>query len=357
VNRPRFFDFRTRVAAYAQSIGSPLGVCIGNIPALAGLVNAATERLLFDPMQPDEGWWGTWAKYRFNISRGQPYLTCPRGVSRVIVMDVDRSPTPVQNGFYEFLDFGRGLVSPHEPVRGDAWDRGGQKFLETYDRDSVPTLGQLASTPQYIQVHPFDARDVGKTFIVQGADQNGMTVYGTDPVTNQEVLGEFITMAQPFVLSKNQYTSITGMQKDVTFAPVTIMQQNAASGAALDLSMMEPSETSASYRAYMVGGLPGWGHNCSAAASPVTAQCKLEFVPVTSDPDYLGIPNVPALFAECEAIRLSSMDNAKSMTIADQKHKQALSLLFGQLDHMLGKDKPAIIVPIFGSDRLQTQRL
>src|SRR5881394_744954 len=106
MNRPNFKDFRTRVAAYANSVGSPLGICVGDIPALSGLVNEATERWLFDPVQPDEGWWGTWFKMIFNVNQTNPYITCPRGVARLILLDVCGKPRKIQNGFYEFLDFG-----------------------------------------------------------------------------------------------------------------------------------------------------------------------------------------------------------------------------------------------------------
>ena len=35
--------------------------------------------------------------------------------------------------------------------------------------------------------------------------------------------------------------------------------------------------------------------------------------------------------------------------------EQLLALLFGQLDHMLGKERPAITVPLWGSQRLRPQ--
>lgn len=351
MNRVCFRDFRTRLAGYAESVGNLIGLCNADIPAQASIVNAATERLLFDPMAPDEGWWGAWAKFRFNVSRDQPYLTCPRGVARAIVMDVDNHPTKVQNGFYEFLDFGRGLQDGH-----GRRDRHGEYVLQGYDRDHVPTLGRLARTPQQIQLFPTDARDVGATFIVQGRDQNGNIVLGTDPVMNQPASGEWITLAQPFSLSLNQWSEITGLQKDGTFGPVTVMQLDPVTQVASPLSFMEPSETSAAYRSYLVGGLERHGRK-GCGPMQVTAQCKLEFVPVASDSDYLLLPNVPALIAEVECIRLSGMENTKSMALAEQKHAEAIRLLMGQLTHYLGNERVAITVPIFGSAPLQHQSM
>ncbi len=353
MNRPTFAQFRQRVAGYAESVGSPLGVCINDIPALAALVNEATESWFFDPQQPEEGWWFTWSRMVFNVSRSNPYITNPRGVARIILMDVCKRPTKVQNGFYEFLDYGPGL----QP-KGCLGTKCGQ-LTQAYDREFVATLGQLSVAPQTIRIYPTDPRDVDKTVIVQGTDQNGNTVYGTDPSTNQTILGEIVTLALPFADTLNTFVGpdLSGLEKDVTFGPVTFMQVDPTTGDSAALSTMEPSETSAAYRRYLVNGLPC---NCCEQTNgqvQVTAQCKLEYVPVASDPDYLLIPNVPALIAECESIRYSVMDNSRAAKMSVDKHQRALGLLFGQLDHYLGRERPAISVPIFGSSRLRTQPL
>lgn len=345
MNRPNFRSFRIQVAAYAQSVGSPLGVCIANIPALAGLVNIATERLISDPAAPEEGWWGGWARYRFNVNRTNPYITLPRSLARFILMDVCGRPTKIQNGFYEFLDYGEGLQP--KSCRANACDG----LMQAYDRESTATLGTLAGTPQIIRVFPTDPDDVGKTVIVQGADQNGNPITSQDPTTNQTISGEILTIAVPFVDSLNQFSTITGIEKDGTAGSITIQQVDPATGIGSALSSMDPSETAASYRRYLVNKMP-----CSCCDSgngqvQVEAMCKIEYMPISSDPDYLQIPCVPALLAECEALRYETMDNQKAMQMAGAKHQKALQLLFGQLDHYLGKERPAIIVSLFGPRR------
>lgn len=344
MNRARFLDFRVQVAAYAQSVGSPLGVCVGNIPALAGLVNVATERLISDPMAPEEGWWGGWAKYVFNVTNGSPYIVAPRGVARIIVLDVNTCPVKIQNGFYEFLDYGEGLQP--KPCKQNVCNG----FTQTYDRESTPILGTLNSTPQIIRAFPTDPRDTGRTVIVQGADQNGVTVTSTDPVTNQTILGEILTLDLPFVDTLNSFSSITGMQKDSTFGPVTLFQVDPNTGDNSALSSMEPSETAANYRKYYVGNL-ACRPQCTTGPHQVNAMCKLEYVPIASDPDWLGIPCIPALIAECESLRLATMENDKALAMATQKHAEALRLLFGQLQHYLGNERPAISVSLFGAER------
>lgn len=346
MNRPTFRDFRTQVASYAQSVGSPLGVCVGDIPALSGLVNIATERLISDPMAPEEGWWGGWARYAFNISSGNPYVALPRGIARIIVLDVCNKPIKLQNGFYEFLDYGKGLQP--EPCRENVC--GGP--MMAYDRETTPTLGTLNSSPQNIRVYPTDSRDVGKTVIIQGTDQNGQTVLSTDPATDQPMLGETLTLALPFVTTLNQFYPITGIEKDSTFGPITIQQVNPTTGVALPLSSMEPTETSAAYRRYFVGNVPCGCCVTPSGVSQVACMAKLEYVPISGDSDYLGIPCVPALIAECTSLRYENMDNLKAAALAEKHHQKALQLLYGQLDHYLGRTRPAISVSLFGPRRM-----
>ncbi len=349
-NRATFRDFRTQLAAYVASIGSPLGVCINNIPALAGLVNIATEQLINDPQAPEEGFWGGWARFVYNVNQSNPFITGQREVARLIVMDVCNRPRKIQNGFFEFLDYGEGL----KPDICRQTICGGNTMA--FDRETVATLGLLNSSPQIIRVIPTDSRDVGRSVIVQGQDQNTNTITATDPVTNQPILGEIVTLTAPFSQTLNQFTGqITGIQKDLTFGSVTFQQVDPVSGNATALSSMEPSETSAAYRRYFINNLPCNCCNTSTGITQVTAMVKLEYIPIASDPDYLGIPNVPALIAECEAARFGIMDNIKAQQLGAARHQKAIGLLFGQLDHYLGRERPAISVSLFGRRRLARQ--
>ena len=351
MNRPNFQDFRKQVAAYAESVGSPLGLCVGDIPGLAGLVNVSTERLISDPLAPEEGWWGGWAKYVFNVDPLNPYIVTPRGVARIIVLDVNTCPVKLQNGFYEFLDYGTGLQP--KPCKQNVCNG----FTQVYDRETVPTLGVLASSPQIIRVFPTDPRDAGSTVIVQGTDQNGQTVTSTDAVTNQTILGEEVVLNLPFVDTVNSFMSapnmpgITGLEKDSTFGSVSFFQVDPDTGNSLPLSSMEPSETVSQYRRYFVGNLPCKPQCSTIGVNQVQAMCKLEYAPIQSDPDYLGIPCVPALIAECEALRYECMDNVKAQQMGVTKHAKALQLLFGQLQHYMGNERPAISVNLFGPRR------
>jgi hypothetical protein len=114
---------------------------------------------------------------------------------------------------------------------------------------------------------------------------------------------------------------------------------------------MEPGELVAQYRRYFVGNLPCQPQCSSTGLNQVTAMCKLDYVPIASDPDYLGIPCVPALIAEVEALRYENMDTVVAQQLGTGKHAKALQFLFGQLQHFLGNERPAVSVSLFGPSR------
>ena len=83
--------------------------------------------------------------------------------------------------------------------------------------------------------------------------------------------------------------------------------------------------------------------------------CKLAFIPVVADTDYLMIQSIPALKEECQAVRFSEMDDSLSAQQAKFRHDRAINLLNGQLRHQLGKERPAIGFAPFGTAHLQYQ--
>lgn len=343
--------------AMLRSSGLPgiLGICANDISALAQLVNEAQMRLMMDPMAPDEGWWGGWARMAFTVSfsGNYAYVTAPPNVARLIVAGVNETPVRIRNGFYEFLSFTSGLQPKTNPCYGTP-NGESSKATQIFERDSVVTLADQTITPATLRFYPSDSADLGKRILVQGADSNGMTIYGVDLQTKQPILGEYIYLDSPFTDTTNQFSRITGFIKDVTLGPVTIFQVD-GSGNQYPLSAMEPGEVTAQYRRYLLNNILSLSNCRTPGQVQITAQAKLDFVPVQSDPDYLTITSIPALIEECQAIRYSRMDAPKAAELEQKHHLKALSLLFGQLDHYLGKTNVSVGIPIFGSDRPRLQ--
>ena len=327
-----------------------MGICQSD-PAVVAYANDSCERLLMDQMAPDEGWWGGSVTLNLtaSIANHSAYVVTPREIGRLIVTAICQYPVQIRNRFYEYLRFGRGL----QPKTCAGNVCGGQ--LQAYERDNVVTLAPLLSTPQKIRVYPTDIRDSGLRVLLAGKDQNGQVILTTDPNTGTSSPGEYVSIKFPFSDSANTFSTITGIQKDQTYGPLQFFQVDPVTGQEVSLSAMEPNEMSASYRRYLVDGIPNQNLCCASPASPLqlTAQGRLDFIPVQAETDYLTIPCVPALIEEAQSIRFSKMENGQNQSLFH--HARALQLLNGQLDAYEGKVNTAISVPIFGSARLIRQ--
>ena len=329
-----------------------MGICQAD-PKVRNYCNEAQERLLIDPLAPDEGWWGGTVTLNLTaaIMDHSAYVVVPREIGRLVVTAICQRAVTIRNGFYEYLQFGSGL----QPKNCQARNCG--SLHEAYERDNVVTFSPLLSTPQQIRVYPTDVRDTSLRVLLQGKDQNGAVILTTDPGTGQSAPGEYLQLAFPFSTSVNQFSTITGIQKDQTYGPLQFFQVNPTTGVEAALSTMDPNEAVASYRRYLVNGIPNHTLCCSAPGKPLqlTAQGRLDFLPVENETDYLTIPCVPALIEEAMSLRYSKMDSASATQQSLVHHVRALNLLNGQLDAMTGKVNTAINVPIFGSARLRPQ--
>lgn len=345
--RPTLSTFRSQFPSEA------FGICQAD-PMVISYANWSEERLLMDPMAPSEGWWGGTVTLNLtaSITSGAAYVVTPREIGRLTDMAVCGRDINIRNKFYEYLHFGRGL----QPKACRTGVCGGQ--LQAYERDNVVTFAPLLSTPQKIRVYPTDARDSGLRVLIQGKDQNKQVVLTTDPNTGTSAPGEYLSLKFPFVDSLNQFLGqMSGIQKDQTYGPLQFFQVDPTTGLEVPLSTMDPNESVASYRRYLVNGIPSQNLCCAAPGSPLqlTAQGRLDFIPVENETDYLTIPNVPALVEEAQSIRYGKMDSSNASQQSALHHQRALALLCGQLDLYEGKVNTAISVPIFGSRRLRRQ--
>lgn len=346
MQRPTLSTFRAQWPAEA------MGYCQAD-PMVAAYCNDAQERLLMDPLCPDEGWYGGSITMNLTatVSNGSAYVVTPREIARLIVMGVCSNPVRIRNGFYEYLQFGRGL-QPKPCCAGHC----GSEF-QAFERDNVVTFSELLSTPQLIRVYPTDVRDTGLRVLLQGKDQNGQIILTTDPGTGQSAPGEYLQLAFPFSTSINQFSTLTGLQKDQTYGPLQFFQVDPATGVEVALSTMDPNEASAGYRRYLVNGIPTVNLCCTGSQIQITAQGRIDFIPVTNETDYLTIPCVPALTEEAQSIRFSRMDAGNAATQSVIHHQRALSLLCGQLDKFHGKVNTAVGLKIFGSQPMRRQSI
>lgn len=335
-----------------------IGKCESAIPEIASYVNTAQQRLLYAAEAGDESWYGTWAEVRLNVSRAAPYITLPREIARLEAITICDKPVPVNNQFYEYLQFGNGRMQTRRLNNA-------QRLRAAYTRNNAVLFTDLFNGPQLINLFASDNIDTQgtKRVLVQGLDQNGQPVYTNDG--SNTVLGEFVVLKMPFVTTQNQFTLITGIQKDVTAGPVQIFQMSPTTGDSVLLSTMEPGEQTTDYRRYFFDCLPcgccpppnGPITNTSCPAPQVTAIAKLELIPVVNDTDYLLFHNLEAIIQECQSVRFSEMDSASAKQQATFHHREAIRLLNGELGHYMGVNQPAVQVNVFGSAKLERQAI
>jgi hypothetical protein len=334
-----------------------VGLCQDNVPGIAEYVNAAQQRLLYAKEAGDESWFGTWAEVRLNVSRNAPYITLPREIARLEAATVCDRPVPVQNQFYEYLQYGNGRM------RKDWLRRCNTPQRAVYTRNNEPLFTDLFNAPQVIGIYTTDIADVGvKRVLIQGLDQNGVPVYTQD--NGQQVLGEFVTLETPFATTKNQYSKVTGVQKDVTLGIIQFVQIDPNTAAQYALLTMEPGEKVASYRRYFFDKLPCGCCPANGVTTPVpcppaqvTAIAKMELIPVVADTDWLLFQNLEAIIEAAAEVFFSKVQNMDSQKLAAVHHTNAIRFLNGELGHYLGVNQPAAHIAYFGSARLERQAI
>lgn len=328
-----------------STLPEAIGLCAADQPRIIAYTNEAIQRLVI--AGGETGWYGTWARTAFNVSAEDPFITLPRSIARIVGLNVCSRPIGIQNEWYEFLEFGIGL----QPVNSC---RQPCQILQMYDRGVVITPVDMTPPNKKLRIYMTDARDATKRVLIQGEDGNDV------PITSQDGLvrvdGEYVVLASPFVDTENEINLLTGIQKDVTIGRVLIYELDTLTDTQTLILTMEPSETIAAYRRYFINGLPT---SCCGNTESLTLQveglAKLEFIPMVVDTDYSLIGNLPALVEEVQSIRYGRMDTPQAHQLSILQHRLAIKLLNQELDHYVGRSKPAIDVAIFGSAKLDHQ--
>lgn len=327
-------------------IPQALGLCAGDYPRLASYINQATQELI--SVASETGWYGGWAKLRLAITCGNPYVTLPAEYARLVNINICRWPMPIFNEWYEVLEAGIGL---QDPCTG----KYGCGIQATFERAAVPTAVDLTASNQLLRVYLTDARDINKRILfLQAVDNNGVGIYSTD-IGNQ-INGFPLVLNQPFTTSTSIVTSFAAVVKDETFGDVILKQVDATTGAEVQLARYTPKQTNPVFRRYYLQGFCPSDPNAVNQTRQVTAMAKYEYQPVSEPTDLLLISNLPALKAECEAIRFSEMDNPSAQAMSLLKHRQAVKMLSQELAHYHG-DQPSVVLALQGTAKLERQRI
>lgn len=346
--RLRLYDFRVSRGPEA------IGLCREDTVSVANVVNASQERLIYCDEAGDEGWWGSYAEILFTASRTNPFVTFPREVARVEMVDVCDRPIALNNQFFEYLRFGNGRLP--KTCRNMF-----RCFPEAFERNEAVSFIDPPSSTFTLRAFATNIVDIeaAKRVLFQGVDVYGNVVYTQDSVN--QITGEYVTLTTPFSSSVNTYSRLLGLQKDVTSGPVQIMSVDPSTGIQTLILTMEPSEQVARYRRYYFDSLPCVCPSILGCTTPqlipIRAIVKLDLIPATVDQDYLLIQSLEALIEEAQSARFATIDGMEAKVESQRCHKAAVKFLNGQLTHYVGKNNPAIEFSPFGSAKLERVRI
>lgn len=342
----------------ASRLPEVLGVCQANTPAIAAAVNSAQERLVFAKEAGDEGFYGSFAEVAFNVLQSDPYLSLGRWGARLMAVDICKDPVPINNQFYEFLQFGNGR-QPRYACNG-VLVSGGCGSQAVFSRGNYPTFRDFTAG-HTIRVRAVDTLDTegDKRVLIQGTDTSDYTITSLDGTIR--VQGVYLNIIAPFVDTPMAFNALSGIQKDVTNGPIQFWDVDPATGVETLLLTMEESEMISGYPRYYLHSLP---LSCcpvvNVNGSPtvqVNGLVKLNLVPVVVPTDYLLIHCLEAIIAEVQSMRYSTMDMPAAKQMAAAAHKDAIRLLNGELTHYYGTRTPALSFEPFGSAHLENQAI
>jgi hypothetical protein len=340
----------TLASALQSRIPQAVGLCVDDIPGVASYINEAQQRLI--NAAGETGFWGGWYATAFNVTRADPYITCPPEIARLAGMAVCNMPIRIQNQWYEFLEAG---IGPVPKPCGNQW----MDPMEAFERGVYPTAFDLVGTNSYLRVYAADVRDLNKSVIISGTDASGNTIYST--LGNDQIVGTVLPLEAPFYTTSFVVTSIQAVQKDITLGDVRLYAVDATTGAETLLAKYGPNETAPAYRRYYLNSLPNASCNnqpCTLTSIvQVKAMAKIEYQPARYPTDFLVIGNIPALKEECLSIRYGEMDNGTGAALSNKCHKNAIRLLNQELTHYLGKDRIAVNFAPFGTAKLEHQNI
>lgn len=322
-------------------IPQAVGLCASDLPGLLSYINPAVMNLT--QSGGETGWWGSWDRVRFNVNRLDPFIVTPYPIARIINLTLCRSALKLNNSFFEVMEGGLGWQERDNPLCR-SWPCAPKAG---YDRLTHPFSGTY--TPgATLRVFPTNAADVGKRMFFNGIDTNLLPVNSVD--NGGTVPGIFVTLDFPYVDVGVAFDRVDSVVKDLTLGMVAVYQVNADASLTI-LANYGPTETNPSYRKYFITGIPNncCGTQTVAQNCQVEAMCKLEFTPLTSLMDSLIIGNLEALRHECLSIRFSQMDATEADSKSARHHAKAISILQHELDHYLGKERPAVVFNPMGS--------
>lgn len=288
--------YRNTYGNIKNTVGVPVGLS-GQNPILIHQVNDAIKTLF------DEGEWvGKIVRYKMRVvagCRGNLYITWPNEVETIEALEQCGQPIGVRNLYFGFIENAVGGLERQNQNSiagwGYGWNRGGRGKL-LGDRQEVCTQEDVSpGGGKKIKAYNQLGADDGTQIILLGYDDNQQWI--RTQVNGVWTDGEYLTLnvTNP-PITQNFFSSITGVQFSITprNGYVNIAQVDTLNSDAESLiSSYAYNESIPVYRRSILTGFQyNWDNVC---CNTVTALCRLRWMPVYYDTDYIQIGNLVAL--------------------------------------------------------------
>lgn len=268
-----------------------------------------------DRFHSEDGWVGSHATFRVDVSTDKTFFL-PFYLDSVLHARFDKAPGRIQSGRYEFIHNGLGEVTATDSVSGTLIDIGMSGIAAEFPATSS-TLGVQAAS----------AADYGKGIRILGYDASGNRILDA---TGEP--GEEVTLASGTVVTTNTFSSVQGIQKELTAGRVTVRHTAAAEV----LVVLEPWMEAPSFHGYRCVDL---------SVDTVLVFCKRKPVPVRYDADYIFPGNLNALRL---GIHAYNYEEAGQTNDADDYFARAIKLLNDEASRYRGGAEEHIQYQIWG---------
>ena len=322
-------------------IRATYGDLLPSLARIAGAsgMNLSDPRVLYytnlaiQELMDEEDWPSLVCRMRFKVTSCN--INVPSEFDRILMLNINGVPQPMQSPWFEFVGEGPGYLNSAFPtdVVTNQVDQGLLGRLEgVLDREEAATFEDIPSdgTTYYPAIYAGDISDSGVIVILQGYDTNGNWIRSNDPINGWQD-GVSLTLnglPNPYAISTQAFSAITGIQKPVTNSYVSLYCSNGSSN--VFLCQYAPYDTKPYYRRYKIPNLSKGQTYC------IEARLRRRYAPIVKNNDYLLITNLPALTTMVQAVFYREAENLQSYAAYKQL---AIEIMKKEMTSYIGKQR------------------
>lgn len=261
-----------------------LGYCETDTHLLS-IINRAHERLVLAG-----NWKGTVARYR--ICTSDSCLTWPREIGTILAWAKCAHPGYLRNEWYEFLEWGPGVMQDTSIMTDTMIDRG-----------SACAFDDVRGSDKKLQIYADVAEAATAEVILRFYDENGNYVR-TQPAGSW-INGELLVPVVGTYVTTTNFCAAGGLVeviKTATNGTIRLYEYDTVNLTRKALGYYQPDELVPNYRRSTIPGLSLCAGDGDCTTSQVTVMAKLRHIDLADDDDVLLIEHIEAMKLACQAV-------------------------------------------------------